>query len=73
MFRLIRRLARAITRQLRKVEMIVFNATMQRRGTIHSICDRGTLGRSDRRRATIHSIREVRLALALYCILSNML
>ncbi|XP_021201187.3 TLD domain-containing protein 2 isoform X17 [Helicoverpa armigera] len=59
MFRLLRRLAAVIADKVRKIEMIVFNASVKRRGTIHSVCDRGTLGHAARRRGTIHSICEV--------------
>ncbi|XP_026726239.1 TLD domain-containing protein 2 isoform X13 [Trichoplusia ni] len=59
MLRLLRRLARTIAAKVRKIEMIMFNASMRRRGTIHSVCDRGTLGHAARRRGTIHSICEV--------------
>lgn len=60
MFRFLRRIANIIATKLRKIEIIVFNANLKRRGTVHSVCDRGTLGRAARRRTTIHSVREVR-------------
>ncbi|CAH1643338.1 unnamed protein product [Spodoptera littoralis] len=63
MFRLLRQLVRIVAAKVRKIEMIVFNASVKRRGTIHSVCDRGTLGHAARRRGTIHSICEVRSTL----------
>lgn len=68
MFRFLRNVARNIVKKIRRLEIIFLNVTLQRRGTVHSICRRGTIhsgydrGQINtlRRRGTIHSIYEVR-------------
>ncbi|XP_063373516.1 TLD domain-containing protein 2 isoform X2 [Cydia amplana] len=65
MFRLIRKTVRRLIDTFRKAEIMIFNMGMRRRGTLHSITRRGTIGSNKTstlrslRRATIHSICQV--------------
>lgn len=60
MFKLLRRLARAVVDKIRNMEFIMVRIAMyQRRGTIHSICDLRPGHKQMKRRTTIQSICEV--------------